>query len=695
MSKVERLTWGRNTVETACPLDCPDACSLGVRVENARVVAIDGSTRNPDTAGFICGKVRGFHERVYSEFRLKHPAVRTGPKGRGAFTRVSWDEALALVADRLRAARDTHGGESILPFYYGGSNGLLTQHTTDLDLFRRLGASRLLRTFCAAPSGAAADSLYGKMPGVAYEDYVHARLIIVWGANPPVSGIHLVPHIREAQKRGARLVVIDPRETNLARLADLHLPVRPGTDLAVALSMMNALFSSGRADEAFLDAHADGVEALRERAAEWSFERASAVSGIPAEALARLTDWYAETSPALIRCGWGLERNRNGGSAVAAVLALPAVAGKFGVRGGGYTLSNSASWGLQAEAWQDVAAPATRTVNMSRLGRVLLELTSPPIAALFVYNANPVATAPDQNRVVQGLSRDDLFTVVFDQVMTDTAAYADVVLPATTFLEHWDISRGYGSYALQLVKPVVEPEGEARPNGEVFSELAVRLGLRDEVETETETLMRVTGHLPEAQREPLLDGRLVEPPTGRTPIQFVDVFPNTPGRRIRLCDEQADEAAPEGLYGYQADPATDAYPLALISPATEKTISSTMGERHYVPASLYLHPGDAEARGIEDGDVVRVFNALGEVHCRAAVGPRIARGTVSLPKGLWRRHSLNERTSNALVPDHVSDLGAGACFNDARVEVVRVMAADLGGQHLGLWVSADESTRVN
>jgi anaerobic selenocysteine-containing dehydrogenase len=695
MSKVERLTWGRNTVETACPLDCPDACSLGVHVENARVVAIDGTTSNPDTAGFICAKVRRFHDRVYGEHRLKHPAVRTGPKGRGSFARVGWDEALGLVADRLRAARDTHGGESILPFYYGGSNGFLTQHTTDLDLFRRLGASRLLRTFCAAATGAAAETLYGKMPGVAYGDYVHARLIVLWGVNPSTSGIHLVPYLREAQKRGARLVVIDPRETSLARLADLHLPIRPGTDLPVALSMIAALFETGRADDGFLETHATGVEALRERAGEWSFERAAAVSGVPAEALARVTDWYAESSPALIRCGWGLERNRNGGSAVAAVLALPAVAGKFGVRGGGYTLSNSSAWGIQAEAWQEVNAPATRTVNMSRLGRALVELASPPVSVLFVYNANPVATAPDQNRVIQGLGRQDLFTVVFDQVMTDTAAYADVILPATTFLEHWDIGRGYGSYALQLVKPVIEPEGEARPNGEVFSELAVRLGLRAEAESETETLLRVAQTFPDSLGERLLDGQELAPPAGAAPVQFLDVFPNTPGGRIRLCEAWADETTPEGLYGFQPDPATADYPLALISPATEKTISSTLGELQHVPATLYVHQDDAEARGIGEGDVVRVYNALGEVHCRATVGPRIARGTVSLPKGLWRRHTLNESTANALVPDHVTDLGAGACYNDARVEVVRVMAADLDGRHLGLWVPADGSTPVN
>jgi anaerobic selenocysteine-containing dehydrogenase len=330
-----------HVVNTVCPLDCPDSCSLSVNVEKGRVVSIDGSHANPVTGGYICAKVRRFGERVYGPDRLRHPMVRKGPKGLGHFERVSWDEALARVASELASARERFGGESILPYFYGGSNGLLTQDTSDAALFARLGASRLARTLCAAPTGAANMALYGKMPSVCYADYPEARLILLWGCNPNASGLHMVPAIREAQRRGATLVVIDPRLTPLARLADIHLAVRPGTDLPVALALHRHLFESGHADTAFLDAHTSGAAFLRARAAEWTFPRAAAEAGVPEADLRRVAELYARTSPALVRCGWGQERNRNGGSASMAILALPAVGGKFGVRGGGYAMSNS------------------------------------------------------------------------------------------------------------------------------------------------------------------------------------------------------------------------------------------------------------------------------------------------------------------------------------------------------------------
>ena len=422
-----------HTVATVCPLDCPDSCSLDVTVQEGRVTNIDGSHANPVTGGFICAKVRRFGERLYGADRLLYPAIRKGPKGQGAFTRVSWDAALAAIAERMDEARSRWGGESILPYSYGGSNGLLTQDTSDATLFHRLGASRLARTVCAAPTGAANMGLYGKMASVAYEDFPEAKLIVLWGANPSASGIHLVPYVREAQRRGARLIVVDPRTTPLAKLADLHLAVRPGTDLPVALAIHRYLFEEGHADSAFIAARTRGAEELRERARQWTFERAAAEAGIDAEALKAAAAMYAAASPALIRCGWGQERNRNGGSASAAILALPAIAGKFGVRGGGYTMSNSATWGI-AKTWIGSDEPGTRVINMNHLGRAL-ERDDPPVKVLFVYNNNAAVTTPDQRRIIKGLEREDLFTVVFDQVMTDTARYADVVLPATTFLE--------------------------------------------------------------------------------------------------------------------------------------------------------------------------------------------------------------------------------------------------------------------
>lgn len=663
-------SWGNSVVHTACPLDCPDSCSLAVTVERGRVVAITGSNVAPSTQNYICGKVRRFDRRIYSAERIQHPAVRKGPKGRGDFARVSWDEALDLIADKMRTAAETHGAESVLPFYYGGSNGPLTNELQDARLFRRFGASRLARTVCAAPTGAAATAMYGKMAGVAYEDYTQAKLIIVWGANPSATGIHLVPHIKAAQQAGAKLVVIDPRRTPLARQADLHLPVRPGTDLPVALSLIRECFEQGRTDADFLRRHATGVDQLRALTASWTLDRAAEAAGVPVGDLQTLFQWYTETSPALIRCGWGQERNRNGGAATMAILALPAVAGKFGVRGGGYTMSNSSAYGITSEALVNVPAPPTRVVNMNQLGRALTEFTDPPISVLFSYNCNPLATMPDQNRVRRGLAREDLFTVVFDQVMTDSANYADVVLPATTFFEHYDIAKGYGAYHLHLTRPVIDVVGEARPNHEVFQDLGVRLGLfepdGDDL-GESGALLDVASRMPEAARVTLLEGGPVPIPGAGRPVQFVDVFPKTADQRVHLCPE--DLVSTSGTYVFQPDPSTATYPLALISPASEKTVSSTLAEFRPGIVSLKIHPEDARARGIADDDQIRVFNALGEVHCQAAVTPEVRRGVVSLPKGLWFRSTLNGQTGNALVPDTLADLGGGACFNDARVDV--------------------------
>jgi anaerobic selenocysteine-containing dehydrogenase len=663
-------------VETACPLDCPDGCSLAIGVRDGRVVEIDGSHRNPVTAGYICAKVRRFDQRVYGDSRLRFPMVRKGAKGSGQFARVSWDEAIEAVAVAIEGSRQRHGAESILPFCYGGSNGLLTQDNTDAMFFRRLGASRLLRTVCAAPTGAANLGLYGKMPSVSYLDYPHAKLIVMWGMNPSASGIHALPFVKAAQQNGATLVVIDPRTTPLARTANLHLAVRPGTDLAVALAIHRVLFEEGHADHAFLAGHATGVDDLRARAASWTIENAAAEAGLDVRQLRAFADLYADTSPALVRCGWGVERNRNGGSAVAAILALPAVGGKFGVRGGGYAMSNSASWGFTRPWLERTPEPPTRAINMSQLGRVLTGPLDPPISTLFVYNCNPAATMPDQARVIAGLEREDLFTVVFDQVMTDTAALADVILPATTFLENYDVARAYGPIALQLTRPVIDPVGEARPNADVFSDLGRRLGLfePEEPTSELDALLTVLSELPPEIGGPLGDDGVATPPWNGAPIQFVDVFPQTPDRKVHLCPAALDREAPMGLYGYQPDPATADFPLALISPATERTISSTLGELPRPEVKLLLHPDDAAARGIVNDDEVRIWNTWGEVLCRVQVGPWTRPGTAVLPKGLWRRHTRNGLTANALAPDGLSDLGAGACFNDARVEVTRRFA---------------------
>ena len=665
-----------SVVETACPLDCPDACSLAVTVQHGKVIEIDGTHKNPVTEGFICAKVRRFGERVYGPDRLLYPAVRKGRKGQGQFRRTSWDEALEIIADRFRRAKAEAGGASILPYSYGGSNGLLTQDNLDAQLWRRFGTSRLARTVCAAPTGAANHALYGKMASVTYQDYPHAALIVLWGVNPSASGIHLVPYVRDAQKRGATLIVVDPRSTPLSRKADLHLAVRPGTDVALALAVHRHLFNNGQADDAFLREHSRGAERLRERAEPWTFAAAAETCGLDAEAVKQFAELYARSSPALVRCGWGLERNRNGGNAAMAVLALPAVGGKFGVRGGGYSMSNSAAWNID-RTWVDAPEPETRLVNMNHLGRALTEYDDPPVNVLFVYNCNPAATVPDQRRILRGLEREDLFTVVFEQVMTDTALYADVVLPATTFLEGYDFAKAYGPIHLDLGRAVIDAVGEARTNADVFGELCGRLDLlRDDEPTgELDVMVRILDALPGSVARDLRAGAPPVPSFGTAPIQFVDVFPNTPDHKIDLFPAALESTAPAGLYRFRPDPATERYPLTLISPASDRTISSTLGELPRPDVKLLMHPADAGPRGLSDGDLVRIFNDLGEVHCTLHVATVICPGTISLPKGLWRRSTRNGLTGTALVPDTLTDIGEGACFNDARVQVATLAIA--------------------
>ena len=671
---------GPRAVASVCPLDCPDRCTLDVTVEAGRVTSIDGSRLNPVTEGFICGKVRHFDRRLYGPDRLLHPMRRSGPKGTGAFERVTWDEALDEIAKRLSSVRDESGGEAILPFCYGGSNGLLTQDAADAVLFRGLGASRLLRTVCAVPTGMAAKALYGKMPCADLPDVEASRFILIWGANPRDSNIHLVPYLKRAKAAGARIAVIDPRRTPGGALADRHLAVWPGTDGPVALAMIAHLDRIGAVDRQFLAAHATGWERLLDHARTWSLERAAEVARVAASDIAAVAEEYAAADPAMVRCGWGLERNRNGESAVAAVLALPAVAGKFGRPGGGYMMSSSGAYRVDDDALAGVPEPATRAVNMNHLGRVLCGEADPPVRALFVYNANPAVTIPDQNRVLEGLRRDDLFTVVFDQVRTDTALYADVLLPATTFLEHRELSTAYGTYGVLLSEPAIAPVGESRPNGAVFTALADRLGLKGPdapagAAAEGDApLLRALASIgaalevqPAAERLALLRraGRLRFGFEGGRPVPFVNVWPATPDRKAHLWPEMLGSEP----YGYLPEPGNGRYPLALISPATDRSVSSSMAEYGFTEAALEMHPEDAAARGLADGAVVRVHNERGVVVVRLRLSGDLRRGVAVLPKGIWNRHTRNGSVGNALVPDTVSGVGGGACFNDARVEV--------------------------
>lgn len=654
-------------------MDCPDACALEVVVQEGRVQSIGGGRNHPDTAGFICSKVAGFHRRLEHEDRLLHPMRRVGSKGESDFERITWVEALAEITRRFEGIRGEWGGEAIVPFHYGGSNGYLTDDLLDDLFFRKLGASRLAKTICAAPTTEVARGMYGRMPTVAFEDFPLARCIVIWGANPKASNIHLVPYLREAKNRGTFIAVVDPRRNFSDAEVDLHLPILPGTDLAVALAMIDHFVRTGRLDETFVEHNVVELEPLFEQAQNWSLERAAEVSGIPPQSIQQLAEIYADAEPALIRCGWGLERNRNGGQAVAAVLALPALLGKFGLRGGGYTMSNSGAYSFDRQRLLGEMGDETRSLNMTQLGRWLNNELEPPVKGLFVYNANPVATVPDQSSVLQGLSRPDLFTVVFDQVHTDTAAFADLLLPAVTFLEGNDLLAGYGSYAFGGIKPVIPAYGEARSNAMVFAELGRSMGWDDPPFhwSEEELLLRAVESIELAGQPPpmleLAEGRTTPVEfEGGTPVQYATVFPRTPDGKIHLAPEVLGKTP----YRFLNNPVSD-FPLALITPASSRRTNSTFGELDTGPVRAKLHPEDAQRRDIRSGDRVRVHNDLGEVVCLAEIGSTVRPGVVVIPKGAWRKASFNGYTANALCPDHVNEVAGAACFNDARVEVER------------------------
>ena len=661
-------------IRTTCVMDCPDGCALEVRVQDGTVVSVA-----PDIAAgtdFICHKVAHFDRRLYHRERILQPLRRNGPKGSGRFAPISWPAALDEIATRLRETREQWGGESILPYHYGGSNGLVTDGLIDDLFFARLGASRLAKTICAVPATEVATAMYGKMPGVAFADYPEAECIVIWGANPKGSNIHLVPHLREAKRRGAFVVSIDPRQSLSDREVDLHLPVLPGQDLPLALAMIDHWRRRDCLDAEFLGEHADGVDPLLERAAEWTVERAADVAGVNADDVRLLADRLAETSPAVIRCGWGLERNRNGAQAIAAVLAIPALLGKFGLRGGGYTLSNNGGAGFDRDAVLGPVEWRTRRLNMTQLGRLIDPLhepaPDPPLKALFVYNANPLATAPDQEAIERGLARDDLFTVVHEQMMTDTARWADFVLPAPTFLEGTDLRVSYGDYVAGGIQPVVPAGGESRSNMQLFSALAGRLGFDDEPFSwgDDEILERCTKvlRLGGSRAEPQLaaGGRQRYGFSNGLPVQFDSVRPLTAGGKAHLTP------AVLGSRPYAWHPPDSGYPLAMISPADPRLINSTFGETHIDRLTVQIHPQDAAARGLESGETVRVYNDRGEVHCRARLNSKLRPGVVSIPKGAWQRSSANGRTATALCPDHVQAVGGAACFNDARVEIDRL-----------------------
>lgn len=634
-----------NLHPAACPLDCPDRCSLDVGVVDGRVASIAGSRRYGWTDGYICAKVRGFGARVYGPGRVLRPRLRVGSSWRD----IGWDDAMALAADRIGAVIRESGPEALLPVWYGGSNGWLTAGGVDQRLWNRLGASRCLRTLCAANTDAGTRTAYGDMAGADLGDVEASQCVVLWGVNPSSSGIHLVPPLKRLQARGGTLAVVDPRRTPLAAQADVHLPVLPGCDVPVALAVVHVAIVDGLVDQAFVERWCDGWEGLRQEALAWSPARAAGVAGVEARGIERLAHLYAASSPALIRCGWGVERNRNGSDSVRAVVTLPAIFGKFGVRGGGYALSTSSGYGIDSSRWQ--GRSTARGINLSRLGAELEERTDPPIRACWIYNCNPVATVPDQARVVAELSRPDRFVVVHEQTWTDTCEVADLVLPATTFLEHHELSRSYSGYVVQWSTPAIAPVGEARTNHQVLQDLGRRLGSPDEISEEELARDIVACVRGGPSFEELRERHAVELPA---PVQFVDTWPSG---KVALSPPPRHREAP----GIE-------WPLVLISPATSKAISSTLYEAE-TAAALEMNADDAAARGLGDGDIARAFNDQGEVVAPVKIAAEVRPGVVVLPKGLWRRATRNGWTSNALIPSHVDEHGGGACYNDARVEV--------------------------
>ncbi|MCB1034029.1 MAG: molybdopterin-dependent oxidoreductase [Acidobacteria bacterium] len=673
------LRSGQRQVATTCVLDCPDSCALSVTVEPGpqgdRVLNISGGQDHPTTAGFICHKVANFDRRLDHESRILSPMRRRGPKGSGEFETISWEDALAEVAGRLQEIRQRWGGEAILPCHYGGSNGAKEEDFLDQVFFARLGASRPAKTLCAIPTGTVYREMYGRIPGVAYGDYEAARFILIWGCNPKTSGIHLIPFLRRARQAGAYIAVVDPLKNFSDREVDLHLPVFPGTDLPVALSMVRHFREQGLLAEGFLEKHAVGLGQLLEAAEAWTLDRAADAARVPAELIRELAERFATTSPAVVRCGWGVERNRNGGDAVAAILALPALLGKFGVRGGGYTMSNS---GAARSAGADVLHPPrwqTRILNMTCLGEQLTTELEPPVKALFVYNCNPVATIPDQSRILAGLEREDLFTVVSEQVMTDTALYADVLLPAATFLEVRDFRVGYGSLMVGGVQPAVAPRGEALPNSAMFAALGRAMGFEDEAFflSQDELFDRLADSL-EITGGPVDVARLRAGGVqrydfpGEGPVLMKTLWPATRDGKIHLTPPSLGKAP------FEFQPLSSDYPLALLSPASSRLLNSQFGESNVDELAVTLHPEDAAQREIAGGDEVRVWNDLGEVRCRARLSDRARPGVAFMPKGAWRRSSANGRTSTTLCPATTQKVGGGACYSDARVEVEKLVA---------------------
>ena len=669
-------------VRGACPHDCPDTCALLTTVENGVATRVQGNPDHPHTDGVLCTKVSRYTERSYHPERILTPLKRTGPKGSGQFAPVSWNEALAEITQRLGAIA-ARNPEAILPYSYAGTMGMVQGEGMDRRFFHRLGASQLDRTICASAGAEALVQTLGGKVGMKVEFFAQAKLILIWGSNSIGSNLHFWRYAQQAKRNGARLVCIDPRKTETADKCHEHIALRPGTDAALALALMHELIKNDWLDHDYITRHTLGWEQLRERALQWPPERAAEVCGVPAEQIRQLARDYGTTQPAAIRLNYGMQRVRGGGNAVRAVACLPALTGAWRHRAGGMLLSSSGQFPAQRAALQRpdlMPARTPRTLNMVQIGDDLLREASPAfgprVEALVVYNSNPVAVAPDSGKVVQGFAREDLFTVVLEHFHTDTADYADYILPATTQLEHWDVHLSYGHTDVVLNRPAIQPVGEARSNAQIFRDLAARMGFTEPCFADSDealcrqafgdavdfALLETQGFatlaLPDA---PFAEGGFA------TPSGKCEFF------SARLAAQGLD-GLPDHLPNHELQGSSAHYPLAMISPPARNFLNSTFVNVQSLRdiegrPVLEIHPDDALARGIGDGAVVRVFNDRGSYRCHAAVSLRARPGVVNGLGIWWRKLGLDGTNVNQLTSQALTDMGRAPTFYDCLVEV--------------------------
>jgi anaerobic selenocysteine-containing dehydrogenase len=671
-----------NEVIGACPHDCPDTCSLVTTVEQGRAVRVRGNPAHPNTDGVLCTKVSRYTERTYHPERILTPLLRVGTKGQGEFKPIGWDEALGRIAERLGAlaVRDP---QSIVPYSYAGTMGLVQGESMDRRFFHRLGASRLERTICAAAGGEALVHTLGGKLGMRVEFFAESRLILIWGSNSIASNLHFWRLAQQARRQGARLVCIDPRKSETAEKCDEHVQLLPGTDAALALALMHELVRNDWLDHDYIERHTVGWPELRERALQWAPERAASVCGVPAMQIVALARAYGTTQPASIRLNYGVQRCAGGGNAVRAIACLPALTGAWRHRAGGLLLSSSGAFPVDRAQLQKpelLGERSPRTINMVTIGDDLLREASPDfgprIDALVVYNSNPVAVAPESAKVAQGFAREDLFTVVLEHFHTDTVDYADIVLPATTQLEHWDVHVAYGHTDVLLNRPAIAPMGQAKSNAQIFRELAARMGFSEPCFADTDVQLCRQAYGNKVAWDELMRHGFTRLSLPQAPFANGG-FPTPSGRcefySARLAAQGLD-ALPDHVPNHETPTPNDRYPLAMISPPARHFLNSSFVNVQSLRSMegeplLEIHSQDAQARHIVDGSVVRVFNDRGEYLVKAHITDRARPGVVNGLGIWWRKLGLAATNVNQLTSQKLTDLGHGPVFYDCAVQV--------------------------